>query len=164
MTDSEGDGVALYSTPHPPEITEEMISAGIHADGGLPAGWSGGTSEDQITRLRAIYTAMYHAAPPWPEDISEDALVEAEVEIRMPDWQPIETAPRGRPLFKEDGPRILLGWEHRPDVIAIGSFRSNAEFTTPIWRDGYGGGLVEPTHWMPLPEGPTPMLPSILNK
>ncbi len=88
--------------------------------------------------------------------MSEDKVPCFADHFELPDWQPIETAPLGRPLFGEPGPRILLGWVHRPDAIAIGAFRGNAEFTTPIWRDGYGGALVEPTHWMPLPEPPKP--------
>ena len=62
-------------------------------------------------------------------------------------WQPIETAPRGRPLFDENGPYVLLGWTNRLDMTI-------ARFERRHWRDGYGGAVLEPTHWMPLPEPP----------
>lgn len=77
----------------------------------------------------------------------------------MSEWQPIETAPK-------DGTPILVwadayGWR---SVFA----RVNAAFYEGAWRM-YGPilgepttqnksrqwlGEVQPTHWMPLPEGP----------
>ena len=74
------------------------------------------------------------------------------------DWQPIETAPTWQP---EDGQNISLG---RPEVILGwgGSGMIRLGFWSP---DREGGGrwestspglhIVEPTHWMPLPEPPT---------
>lgn len=67
-------------------------------------------------------------------------------------WQPIKTAPVGKPLFGENGPPILLGWVGS-DHIAIGSFRSYGNLGA-VWRDVYGGAIIEPTHWMPLPAPP----------
>lgn len=63
-------------------------------------------------------------------------------------WQPIETAPK-------DGSK-LLGWEP-PDSI----YTSPVLYAVCWWsgngwvRDGDDFDLVvEPTHWMPLPEPP----------
>lgn len=68
----------------------------------------------------------------------------------MNDWQPIETAPI-QPFVKEkwfvSGPSILL-WKHYPIIGEYG-----------YTQQGKGrwlayGRVVEPTHWMPLPEAP----------
>ena len=76
------------------------------------------------------------------------------------DWHSIETAPRGKPLLGENGPRIMLGWEHI-DHIVIGSFSlGTAPINHPMWRDGYGGAIIKPTHWMPLPDPPKSTKPS----
>lgn len=72
MTDKEGDGVALFSTEHPINITPEMIQAGIKAY--LETEPMGGN-------VIAIYTAMARAEPPWPDDISDDALEDVEIEV-----------------------------------------------------------------------------------
>ena len=63
----------------------------------------------------------------------------------VPDWQPIETAP------KDGEKRLLLVVDHGEwgDKVWMG-----------LWADGwvlsYGKAINEPTHWMPLPEAPKP--------
>ena len=71
----------------------------------------------------------------------------------MTEWRPIETAPKGKPLFSEDGPYVLLGWSGS-DHIVIGSYRTYGSLGA-VWRDGYGGAIMKPTHWMPLPAPPS---------
>ena len=60
-------------------------------------------------------------------------------------WQPIETAPR-------DGTRILASDGQSVEVIfnahGDGWFNQSSEIS--MWR------VFPPTHWMPLPEPPTP--------
>lgn len=59
-------------------------------------------------------------------------------------WQPIETAPR-------DGTMVLL-WHRNADGATAGWMLG--------WFDQFHewenmcGGLLEPTHWMPLPDPP----------
>ncbi len=60
-------------------------------------------------------------------------------------WQTIDNAPRGNVI--EHGPRILLGWAGRQDVAI-------ARCEGGVWRDGYGGACIDPTHWQPLPPPP----------
>jgi hypothetical protein len=65
----------------------------------------------------------------------------------MSEWQPIETAPK-------HGGNIML-W----CVDLVGG---NGRVATGLWRDSYGGSwwdyhmeyMLNPTHWMPLPEPP----------
>lgn len=58
------------------------------------------------------------------------------------DWHDIETAPR-------DGKRVLV-------CDAFGNVEC-AEFIHGEWRDPYSDPLLDPpTHWMPLPDAPTP--------
>jgi hypothetical protein len=65
----------------------------------------------------------------------------------MSEWQPIETAPK-------HGGNIML-W----CVDLVGG---NGRVATGSWRDSYGGSwwdyhmeyMLNPTHWMPLPEPP----------
>jgi hypothetical protein len=66
-----------------------------------------------------------------------------------PGWQPIATAPK-------DGTRI-----------AVAAYDGEVwQFRTDYWRDywqGHGQGfgwIVEPTHWMSLPEPPVPLPPA----
>lgn len=69
-------------------------------------------------------------------------------------WQPIETAPKGKPVLGEDGPTILLGWSDYKSV-SMGSYSRGAGGMGPTWRDGYGSPMgATPTHWKPLPEPP----------
>ena len=79
------------------------------------------------------------------------------------EWQLIETAPK-------DGTQILL-WSPSPFYdsggrVEIGSFRVDEGFSgddEPQWLDNsyddfscdYASCPIEPTHWMPLPSGPS---------
>ena len=67
------------------------------------------------------------------------------------DWQPIETAPKDGthiiawPLECNKGSIFLEAWYKKCDV---GGYW--------LWCDGYYGitDMLEPTHWLPLPELP----------
>lgn len=78
----------------------------------------------------------------------------------MMNWQPIDTAPK-------DGTRILLFFPtFRSMNVQIGSWShsqhyDNGKLTheSARWWYGstvglWGGKESEPTHWMPIPEGP----------
>jgi len=72
----------------------------------------------------------------------------------MPDWQPIDTAPR-------DGRCILLasaneGWVMEGQWFDWRDSGSDLfGWTNPInYDDPVVGGELGPTHWMPLPEPP----------
>ena len=74
----------------------------------------------------------------------------------MPDWQPIDTAPKdGTPIlafqhWAAAGPSwCVLEWDEFGEHIETG--RQAGGWTPP--EDGYVG-FWEPTHWMPLPAPP----------
>ncbi len=61
----------------------------------------------------------------------------------MPDWQPIESAPKDRTL--------ILCWDGRARVICDwcdGGWDVTHDTEDYSWAD------YAPTHWMPLPEPP----------
>jgi hypothetical protein len=71
-------------------------------------------------------------------------------------WQPIETAPK-------DGTRVLAYWpggDNKNAAVQVESWfgpwgMGSAKLAWQNafeWADGYNG----PTHWLPLPEPPTP--------
>lgn len=71
-------------------------------------------------------------------------------------WQPIETAPK-------DGTAILTVVRgFRPAVTQWVEFEGEARFSEDPenfteedhFHEYFFGSLYEPTHWMPLPEGP----------
>ena len=77
----------------------------------------------------------------------------------MNEWQDITTAPR-------DGTQVLL-FSSKWGDIRIGSFRVDDGFTDhdyPEWLDnshddfsvGYASNPIDATHWMPLPDPPSP--------
>lgn len=84
--------------------------------------------------------------PPLHEGETEDdrlrSIAERLASDRRDRWQPIETAPR-------DGPILAVETsEHGADVPAVVE-----------WRDGWRSYddrsvVLQPTHWMPLPEPP----------
>ena len=72
----------------------------------------------------------------------------------MSEWQPIETAPI-RPFdadkwYMTASERLLLWCKLGP---VIGSY-SYTRRGIGRWRDDHG--KIVPTHWMPLPEAPSP--------
>ena len=70
----------------------------------------------------------------------------------MNEWQPIETAPK-------DGTPILAYVE---DVAIQMEYSYFLKEWGPVWLAAHGCGccgeysVPEPTHWMPLPDPPTP--------
>ena len=64
-------------------------------------------------------------------------------------WQPIETAPTDGTHVLLFIPRYAMG--RLPYVMVQGW---NLAADRRGWRAHYAGGIVEPTHWMPLPEPP----------
>jgi hypothetical protein len=70
----------------------------------------------------------------------------------MSDWKPIETAPKDREIMIVRNGKIRIGkWDDD---------RYNKK-PRPYWRDHQGRNIstmryLPPTHWMPLPEPPTP--------
>ena len=78
-----------------------------------------------------------------------DAAVER---LERGEWQPIETAPVGKPVCI---PIILAniekGW------VAVGWGRWQGDIPIPLWDavDDSGFGRCKPSHWMPLPAAPT---------
>jgi hypothetical protein len=58
------------------------------------------------------------------------------------DWRSVETAPRDK--------RLIL--TYGPDGIRIAIWLSLGK----DWEAYYEGGLLNPTHWMPLPPAPPP--------
>jgi len=75
-------------------------------------------------------------------------------QIKLLDWQPIATAPK-------DGTAVLGYFPGRRGYVA-------RQDVVPIHWSGWGGGVwedvnggkpsAEPTHWMPLPDPPPPLV------
>ncbi len=74
------------------------------------------------------------------------------------EWQPIETAPKDGThilLFIES--KIIEGWWEKREYD--GPWPMVLELWKTIWLSEHGCGCCaedndDPTHWMPLPEGP----------
>ncbi len=64
----------------------------------------------------------------------------------MMDWQPIETAPK-------DGSKFISAWR-----CGVSDWQNVSPDTYWWIREGKwisdSDGLIEPTHWMPLPDPP----------
>ena len=69
------DGIALQSVEHPVEITKEMLAAGVAA---AHKTWGRGSYEEAVA---GIFLAMSSAAPSAPEDLNEEAIEAAVIEI-----------------------------------------------------------------------------------
>ena len=78
------------------------------------------------------------------------------------DWQPIETAPKETTI-------IVYGYNMYGQLLAGGPYRFYRRTVGQITHDGKcddlldpgcdcirGGTIEHPTHWMPLPEPPSP--------
>lgn len=82
-------------------------------------------------------------------------------------WQPIETAPKGKPTSRggssDPAPSILLFVGGYP-IVGFWAWDVEGWIAEEGSRDGWitaEGSCIEsefgkPTHWMPLPESPTP--------
>jgi len=69
-------------------------------------------------------------------------------------WLPIESAPKGKPLLGEDGPRIIvIHSDHDGDPL-IAYFGIGSGGMGPRWNDTHCLAMSKPTHWMPLPSPP----------
>ena len=66
-------------------------------------------------------------------------------ETHVPEWQPIETAPK-------DGTEIILGVFKPLKDIGVCYWRDDNVMTGWTW--GLGKAFRNPTHWMPLPAAP----------
>lgn len=92
-------------------------------------------------------------------------------------WQPIDTAPKDKPIlgwcvhkadpyYEEGGDRLTIYGAHAeglgavpdgPHVLEWGGEYSEDDWTIPNWWFRYGSDFLEvanPTHWMPMPDPP----------
>lgn len=94
--------------------------------------------------------------------VDSQILAEAAARLEGAGWQSIETAPR-------DGRYVLL-WQQYNDSPVVGQYLTdywrcngeNLEVSCGLWCQG--GSIrtdsdFKPTHWMPLPQPPTPAAP-----
>lgn len=73
----------------------------------------------------------------------------------MSEWMPIETAPK-------DGRMVLLGFAGESQIVCVGQWVEmsvNADYYDMLpcwvgWVWGSPSALIDPSHWMPLPEPP----------
>lgn len=68
------------------------------------------------------------------------------------DWRPIETAPKervGPASYEDHGPYLLLGLGKN---MHVGCWHWHQNGKTGNWKTS--GGVIFPTHWMPLPPPP----------
>jgi hypothetical protein len=63
----------------------------------------------------------------------------------MNEWQPIATAPRGKPLLNVNGPVIEVRWDHYGGQTGKGYFGRGGD--GPRWNDTAGRAMSTPTHW-----------------
>lgn len=78
------------------------------------------------------------------------------------EWQPIETAPKDGTIVLACGKWAgeIGGIGHAPEILAV-SFSGSTDYKGFDWSvegtSGYAAWL-KPTHWMPLPAAPTPVV------
>lgn len=77
--------------------------------------------------------------------VSRQALEEALLERR---WRPIDTAPKGVEVMLYNQGLVYVGRERG------GLYRSEPQSEHIAWRAFCCGRFHDPTHWMPLPDGP----------
>lgn len=70
--------------------------------------------------------------------------VAAELEAALPQWQPIETAP------KDNTPILVPTNAHSDGIVIVRWYTYNG---LAAWRD-WDEDVHFPTHWMPLPQPP----------
>ena len=75
----------------------------------------------------------------------------------MTQWQPIETAPKGQPVYNgyARGPLILGAYVNDAGdwhVYRLVSWAWHKNGKSGAWKSEIGNW--QPTHWMPLPEPP----------
>lgn len=71
-------------------------------------------------------------------------------------WHPIESAPKdGTPILACAGAYRGGLWPDGPITVAWQRYHPNSPGKLG-WRDGSGHLRPYMTHWMPLPEGPSP--------
>lgn len=81
---------------------------------------------------------------------SKDNIIEAkdkriaELEAALPQWQPIETAP------KDNTPILVPTNAHSDGIVIVRWYTYNG---LAAWRD-WDEDVHFPTHWMPLPQPP----------
>lgn len=82
----EGDGAELSSVPHPVSIvtTADMREAGAHVMRSMLPVAGPNADKDLQMVAHAVYTVMVEKEP--YHDISDDALVETEVDVPLPEW------------------------------------------------------------------------------
>lgn len=81
MTDTNDDGVPLESAEHPIEVTEAMLDAGVAAHAvTCREGW---LSDNSHKTVAAVFRAMVRAAPLPPEDLNEQSLEQAMIDVRL---------------------------------------------------------------------------------
>ncbi len=110
------------------------------------------TTEELVFRLRDEAAQVERENVGWlslPVSLRDAAdrlsLLSEEVEAR---WQPIETAPK-------DGTEVVL-WCGQPVCGRISTDHLDPERTPQGWTmDVTWPGMIEPTHWMPLPSAPS---------
>ena len=116
-------------------ITDEQVEAALAAH--YPGEWP----DDPIFHkpLEAIITGPY-AGKPWGNKVKDE--MRAVLEAALPQWQPIETAPKdGSSFLACNGNwQTVCAW-HRHHHCWV----SNGPFYARYDPD------EQPTHWMPLP-------------
>jgi hypothetical protein len=93
---------------------------------------------------------------PWkdiPADHKDRLIDAAKAAIAaMPGWEPIATAPKdGRPV-------LLAVTEDPPGFVAEGYCQTDRDtwYAANTHYTDYTDGQLFPSHWMPLPEAPSP--------
>lgn len=122
---------------------------------------------DYATTYHGFANGVFHAT----ECISQEAAIYSKLQETIPQWQPIDTAPK-------DGTMVMLGREESEDQAAISlpgywlegmsdapdEMGFDAGFTDvnfQVFRGGRSWGVesyrypaFQPTRWMPFPKAP----------
>jgi hypothetical protein len=119
---------------------ESRIQRGLEAGALLGPEWDGASLVElarEIVRLRAALASSGAASTASPAS----------------PWQPISTAPRDGSLILccEDG--APFGYEIPHYTVAYWTI-SHRYYAGGFWQDVYRDLVVQPTHWMPLPDPP----------